>query len=418
MTRKEKGGLWVRRRDVFKAAGFAALVGGVVAGDSWRPREAAVVSDRTRFVSPVGSDARDGRSWATAKGTLQDAYDSLGENDNPHGGLVWVDFGDYDVGPGLALHRDKPAVFRGVARPGFLQAADDKVASCRIRSSSGAAVMVTTDDPNGLINAFGMGFENLAFIATHVEQRFGIVMKGNGLVVDNCLFAAEESVDLDGWVGVHTDVDPDRNDDASWARITNCATYKAALCRLGQNGRPGENSNRHFIANNSCFGRGTHVATPLIEFGSNHGTVFLANHLENAGVGYRLTDSWDCVEAGSAGESVQLFLDLYGCTSNLFMPTGISYPGQTQGVKLVRGDAGTSGNTFVLASIGGASQAYDRWKHAVSLASADNLVLTSDGIGWPGYGAGATLGKVTGKVPVHDCNGAVKGYLPVYDSIT
>ena len=413
----EEGG-WVNRRDVLKAAGFAALAGGVMTGDTLRPLEADVLSDRTRYVSPIGDDASDGRSWATAKRTLQHAYDSLGENDYAHGGLIWVDFGDYDVGPGLTLHRDKPAVFRGVARPQFFQAAKERVASCRVRSSSGAAVMAATDDPNSLTNAFGMGFENLAFVATHAEQRFGIVMKGNGLAVDNCLFTAEESANLDGWVGVHTKVDPDSNDDASWARITNCATYKAALCRLGQMGRPAQNSNRHFIANNSCFGRGTEVPTPLIECVSNHGTVLLANHLENAGVGYRLTDSWDCVELGSAGESVQLFLDLYGCTSNLFMPTGISYPDQTRGSKVVRGDAGTSSNTFVLASIGGITQAYDRWTNSVSLASSDNLVLTSDGIGWPSYAAGATLGRVTGKVPVHDRNGVRKGYVPVYDSIT
>jgi hypothetical protein len=67
---------------------------------------------------------------------LQAAYDSLGPNDYPHGGLVLVDMGDYDVGSGLALHRDEPAVFRGVARPHFFQAAHESVASCRIRSSS------------------------------------------------------------------------------------------------------------------------------------------------------------------------------------------------------------------------------------------------------------------------------------------
>jgi hypothetical protein len=277
--------------------------------------------------------------------------------------------------------------------------------------------MVTTDDPIRLTNAFGAGFENLAFIATHPGQQFGIVMKGNGLAVDNCLFVADELVGLDGWVGVHTDVDPERNDDASWARITNCVTYKAALCRLGQSTKSAENSNRHFVANNSCFGRGVHVPTPLIEVTSNHGSVFLANHLENAGVGYRLSDSWDCVEVGSAGENVQLFLDLYGCASNLFMPTGISYPDRTPPT-VVRGDPGTSSNTFVLASVGGSTHAHDHWTSFVSLANTDNLVLTSDGVSSPGYAAAATLGKVTGKVPVHDANGAVKGYLPVYDSIT
>jgi hypothetical protein len=390
-----------------------------MAGDTFRrPLQADVVADRTRYASPVGNDAADGRSWANAKRTLQAAYDSLGPNDYPHGGLVLVDIGDYDVGPGLALHRDKPAVFRGMARPQFFQAAHENVASCRIRSSSGAQAMVTTDAPDRLTNAFGAGFENLAFIATHTEQQFGIVMKGNGLVVDNCLFAADESVDLDGWVGVHTDVEPNRNDDASWARITNCATYKAALCRLGQAGKVSENSNRHFVANNSCFGRGADVPTPLVEVASNHGSVFLANHLESAGVGYRLTDSWDCVEVGSAGEDVRLFLDLYGCASNLFMPTGISNPDRTPGSRLVRGDPRTSSNTFVLASVGGASHAYDRWTGFVSLANTDNMVLTSDGIGWPGYAVATTLGRVTGKVPVHDANGAIKGYVPVYDSIT
>ena len=93
----------MRRREVYKAAGFAALAGGVVAGDSWRPREAAGVTGRTRYVSTVGSDEHDGRSWATAKRTLQNAYDSLGEDNNSHGGLVWVDFGDYDIGLGLTL---------------------------------------------------------------------------------------------------------------------------------------------------------------------------------------------------------------------------------------------------------------------------------------------------------------------------
>jgi hypothetical protein len=103
-----KGGL--KRRDAFRAAGLAALASGVMAGDTFRrPLQADVVADRTRYASPVGNDAADGRSWAKAKGTLQAAYDSLGPNDYPHGSLVLVDIGDYDVGPDLALHRDKPA---------------------------------------------------------------------------------------------------------------------------------------------------------------------------------------------------------------------------------------------------------------------------------------------------------------------
>jgi hypothetical protein len=51
--------------------------------------------------------------------------------------------------------------------------------------------MITTDGPDSLTNAFGAGFENLAFIATHAAQ-LGIVMKGSGQVVDNCLFTADE----------------------------------------------------------------------------------------------------------------------------------------------------------------------------------------------------------------------------------
>jgi hypothetical protein len=54
----------------------------------------------------------------------------------------------------------------------------------------------------------------------------------------------------------------------------------------------------------------------------------------------------------------------------------------------------------------------------VSLASTDNMVLTSNGVGWPGYAVATTLGRVTGKVPVDDANGAIKGSVPVYDSIT
>jgi hypothetical protein len=72
----------------------------------------------------------------------------------------------------------------------------------------------------------------------------------------------------------------------------------------------------------------------------------------------------------------------------------------------------------VLASVGGATHAYDRWTGFVSLANTDNMILTSDGVGWPGYAVATTLGRVTGKVPVHDANGAIKGYVPVYDSIT
>jgi hypothetical protein len=97
-----EGGLGLKRRDAFKAAGFAALASGVVAGDRFRqPPRAEVVIDRIRYVSSTGDDAGDGHSWATAKRSLQSAYDSLGANDYPHGGLVLVDIGDYDVGPGL-----------------------------------------------------------------------------------------------------------------------------------------------------------------------------------------------------------------------------------------------------------------------------------------------------------------------------
>ena len=53
----------------------------------------------------------------------------------------------------------------------------------------------------------------------------------------------------------------------------------------------------------------------------------------------------------------------------------------------------------------------------VSLANTDNMVVTSDRVGWPGYPVATTVGSEPGKIPVHDANGAIEGYVPVYDSI-
>jgi hypothetical protein len=85
-------------------------------------------------------------------------------------------------------------------------------------------------------------------------------------------------------------------------------------------------------------------------------------------------------------------------------PPGSPTPDQTTGSRLVRSDAGTSSNTFVLASVGGTSHAYGR-RTSLWLANTDNMVLTSDGVGWPSYAVATTPGKVTGEVPVYDANG-------------
>ncbi len=96
---------------------------------------------------------------------------------------------------------------------------------------------------------------------------------------------------------------------------------------------------------------------PCLELWSNMGTRIQSNSIEEYLQGVYSNGSWMIHEQGDAGEQVAYFLDLVTTKDSYFSPLGIDAI-NSPNVLLVRGDAQTYGNTFVLGSLGASTLGY------------------------------------------------------------
>jgi hypothetical protein len=370
----------------------------------------------TRYVSASGLDTNDGKSWPTAKRTLQAAYNDLPAT----GGIIYPASGRYDVGSGLALDRTKRCAIVGPVRPNRYESGGFNntwpSAGVVLFSSTGAAALINLNTGTG--NATGFQFHNLIFEFTIATQLYGLRAACiNHVVMEDCMFFCRSDVANLFPVGIYAYVDPLIGDDCSWWRVNNCMTSAMALVRATGLNTPGSDANQHNrwkLSGNVGFGNGGRTQVnnqPFIKLMGHDGTTLIGNHPEALPIGVWLQDCTSMWEGGTEGENMDAVLDLHRVRASFFAPGG----GNTANIgKFIQGDASTSRNLIFLPG----SFADDAWSALVSL-QAENTVISSNHGFHPGdYAAASTPGTVVGKYQVCDRNGAVVGYVPVYSSIT
>lgn len=299
-------------------------------------RAAAMPGTTVVYVSPNGSDARDGYSFRDAKQTLAAAAAALpaqtGSGVYNGGGTVLLDSGPYDVyngGLGLVLDRTKPTIFKAAAGNSRFSAVDSAHIGQgpRIYSSGGAIAngLINSISPGGTIPQGG-GFDGLIFdltdgtpYAVYLEDwNFGFMRDCSGIGVSpqvaaqylfRLLSSTAHSLDASYWRIIR-----------NYGR--DCAIY------LGNSN--GANCNQNVVAFNNIF-YGAYQDAGL-RFVYNLRLLCLGNNVEAIPAGgtcILATDCFACQFIGDGGEGSGTtgngvtFLKAVGGSNNVYQPIGV-----------------------------------------------------------------------------------------------
>lgn len=311
----------------------------------------------------------------TAKRTVQAAYDAL---DTPASDIaavqrICVAPGDYDGGasPVLAMVRGKPARICGtVGVPKYvtstLTAPLSNVRCARLRSSGGAASLITMIGGTASKLMLGCGFDDLLFEFRASTTKVGIDANSGWYGEINRCYGFADKTSTPAAVDAQLFYIRDDatygggNVDASWWRIDDNAVINMALGTLGDTGG---NNNQHQVTRNKGLGL-AHTNTsalPFLSIISGHRILVQGNNIEAYNVGIKLDHCNQCQIIGDGGEFVDYFIDAYSTHGCFAAPMGIRFKslgGQSiivSGARLLRMDQFCKNNVFVLSPIEAAS---------------------------------------------------------------
>lgn len=388
---------------------------------------ASLMGEGVRYVSETGSDGYDGLTERTAKRTLAAAYADLPmpASSTPAVQRIYAAPGDYDVGSGLALTRGKPVEIRGTVRtpPYVVSTATaplSNVRCARIRSSTGAASLITTIGGTASAQMNGCAFIDLLFEFRASTTKIGIDANSAwyGEITRCYAFADKTSVPA----AVDAQLFFVRDDttyggsgtDCSWWRVDDNWVINMAL---GTFGDTGGNNNHQLLTRNHGFGlnHSNTSALPFVTIVNGNRCAVIDSNIEAYNVGIKFDSCWQSREEGTGGEFVDVAIDAYNTKGCSFKPNGISMFALGSTTPIIsnplqfRGDAFTKANRIDITSawFSGNDQRVgmpidDPTYPAISLGSTDNLVISPRHIQNQGVrelvGTGTPEGAVVGKV--------------------
>jgi hypothetical protein len=282
-----------------------------------------------RFVKPAslgGDDTNDGLSWATAKLTIQSAYDSLPST----GGAIIGTSGDYDVGAGLVITKDKPLSLRSVNGNATWRSAEGGYDTMRIYSSNPACTaLISLADGVGVNNHYGGIFDGLFFKFTQENTKYAIYGQNwSHCKVHHCTFLRDGGLTAVDQIAILTKTNLTYGDDNSWWNISENMCGGLALCEMGIQGTI-QNCNHILVKDNVLFGRGKAEVgiAPAIRINGSNRSIVRDNSIERYKYAVYFDKCVGCVSEGNAGDgnTVEIFQYIYNNSIRCYVNNGGCY---------------------------------------------------------------------------------------------
>jgi hypothetical protein len=265
--------------------------------------------------------------YVTDGDDLQAAYDAL----PAYGGTIWGHSGDYDVGTGLVLVKDKVLSLRSVNGNATWRVDEGGQDTMRIASSGSPAALISLADGAGVNNHYGGLFEGLFFEIKHNTTKNAIYGRNwNSCRVRGCGFELDGAVTAVDQEAIRVFQFDTYGNDASWWHVyENWCVY--GLFHSGVSDNLGQD-NAHRIHDNVCHGhhgKSETGASPPVRLNGSHRSVVRDNVMQWYDRGIYFDDCWQCVSEGNGGDAAAIKYFQYltnGCIANYINNPGCNAP--------------------------------------------------------------------------------------------